>query len=71
MAGVLRAPRVLFAFGVHLLRQVPGARFAAPLMPWVARLLVLAAIVLVIAWGFEASPQRLALAELAAGGLGR
>jgi hypothetical protein len=40
-------------------------------MPWVARLLVLAAIVLVIAWGFEASPQRLSLAELAAGGLGR
>lgn len=70
MSGVLRAPWLVFSFVVDRLRRLPGARFVAPLVPWLARLMIAAAVVLLVLWGFEASPQRLTLAELAAGKLG-
>jgi hypothetical protein len=70
MSDVLRFPVLVFAFGVEQLRRLPGARFIAPLTKWIARLLLLAAIVLTLLWAVEASPQRISLADLAAGKLG-
>ena len=70
MSDVLRFPVLLFAFGVEQLRRLPGARFVAPFMKWVARLLLLGALVLTLLWSVEASPQRISLADLAAGKLG-
>jgi hypothetical protein len=70
MSGVLRFPWLLFAYGVERLRRLPGARFVAPLLPWVTRGLFIGVAVLVLLWMAEASPQRISLAELAAGKLG-
>lgn len=70
MSEILRFPTLLFAFGVDRLRRLPGARLLGPLTKWIARLLLLAAVVLLALWGAEASPQRMSLADLAAGRLG-
>ena len=70
MSDVLRFPVLLFAFGVEQLRRLPGARFVAPSTKWVARLLLLGALVLTLLWSVEASPQRISLPDLAAGKLG-
>jgi hypothetical protein len=72
MSGMrmLELPRLVLGFAVGRLRRFPGARFVAPLLPWLTRGLLLAAVALLIAWGVEASPQRLPLADLAAGDLG-
>ena len=70
MSDVLRFPLLLFAFGVEQLRRLPGARFVAPFAKWAARLFLVAAVVLILLWAVEASPQRISLADLAAGKLG-
>jgi hypothetical protein len=70
VSEALRFPVLLFAFGVEQLRRLPGARFVAPSTKWLARLLLLAAVVLTLLWAAEASPQRISLADLAAGRLG-
>jgi hypothetical protein len=70
MSGVLRFPWLLFAYGVERLRRLPGARFVAPLLPWVTRALFIGVAVLLLLWMAEASPQRISLADLAAGRLG-
>ena len=70
MSEILRFPVLLFAFGVDRLRRLPGARLVAPFTKWLARLLLLAALVLAFLWAAEASPQRMSLADLAAGKLG-
>jgi hypothetical protein len=69
MTNVLRPPLLVFSFGVDRLRRLPGARFVGPLVPWVSRALIAGAAVLVLLWAAEASPQRITLAELAAGKL--
>jgi hypothetical protein len=66
---VVRFPLLAFAFAVDRLRRLPGARFVAPFVPWVARALIAGAVVLVLLWAAEASPQRISLADLAAGKL--
>ncbi|HUQ43928.1 MAG TPA: hypothetical protein VM451_05890 [Candidatus Limnocylindria bacterium] len=71
MTRVLRVPWLLFAFLVERLRRLPGARFIARVLPAAARLMVVAAIVLLLLWMAEASPQRMSLAELRAGQLSR
>ena len=68
---LLRFPFLVFGYLVSHLRRVPGARFAAPLLPWVARGMLVAAGVLLLLWGFEASPQRLSLPQLTRGELGQ
>jgi hypothetical protein len=70
VSDVLRFPLLLFALGVEQLRRLPGARSVAPWTRWIARLLLLAALVLTLFWAAESSPQRLSLADLAAGKLG-
>jgi hypothetical protein len=63
------APRVLFAAFVERLRRLPGSRAAARLLTPVTWLMPVAALVLLILWGAEASPQRISLRELTAGEL--
>jgi hypothetical protein len=70
VSAVLRFPTLLFAAGVDQLRGVPGASVFGPLTKWLARLLLLAALVLTALWAAEASPQRISLADLTAGKLG-
>lgn len=70
MSAVLRFPVLLFAAGVERLRSLPGARRLGPLVKWLARLLLLVAIVLALGWAAETSPQRISLADLATGKLG-
>jgi hypothetical protein len=70
VSDALRFPWLVFAFGVEQLRRLPGARVVAPFTKWAARLFLLAAVVLTLLWGAEASPQRISLADLAAGKLG-
>lgn len=70
-SDLLRFPLLLFGYVVSHLRRIPGARFVAPFLPWVARGMLVAAGVLLLLWGFEASPQRLTLAQLTQGELGR
>lgn len=71
MSEILGFPGLVFAFGVDRLRRLPGARFVAPFTKWIARLLIVAAVVLTLLWAAEASPQRMSLADLAAGKLGQ
>ena len=70
MSAILRFPVLLFAAGVERLRRLPGARRVAPLLRWAPRLLLLVAFVLGLLWAMEVSPQRISLADLAAGRLG-
>jgi hypothetical protein len=67
--GALRIPYLLFAFAVQRLRRLPGASRIAPLLPWLVRGLVIGAVVVVLLWMAEASPQRISLRQLAAGDL--
>jgi hypothetical protein len=71
MTGVLRVPWLLFALLVEQARRLPGARVVARFLPAAARLMVAAAIVLLLLWMAEASPQRMTIGELAAGQLSR
>ena len=70
MSAILRFPVLVFAAGVDQLRHLPGARRLGPLVKWSARLMLLGAFVLTLLWAGEASPQRMSLADLAAGKLG-
>jgi hypothetical protein len=70
MSAILRYPVLLFAASVDQLRRLPGAKVVGPLTQWVARLLLLVALVLTALWAAEASPQRISLADLTAGKLG-
>jgi len=68
---ILRFPALIFGFGVDRLRRLPGARLVAPSTKWIARLLLLTAVVLTLLWAAEVSPQRISLADLTAGKLGQ
>jgi len=67
VSAILRFPGLLFAAGVDQLRRLPGARRLGPLLRWLPRLLIVAALILGSLWALEISPQRMSLAELAAG----
>jgi hypothetical protein len=69
VSAILRFPFLLFAAGVDELRHLPGAPQLGPLLRWVPRLLLLVAFVLLLLWAMEVSPQRISLADLAAGKL--
>jgi hypothetical protein len=71
VSAIVRVPWLLFAAGVEQLRRLPGARLLGPVMRWLPRFLLLAAVVLLALWAFEISPQRISLADLAAGKLGQ
>lgn len=67
--SIVRTPLVYLAYGVGLLRRLPGSRSGGRLVPWVIRACVVAAVVLLVAWASEKTPQRISLADLAAGRL--
>jgi len=69
MTGALRLPLLAFGYVVDRIRRLPGARFASPVVPWLVRGAFIAAAVLLLLWMAEASPQRMSLADLAAGKL--
>ena len=71
MSSILRYPGLLFAAGVEQLRRLPGARRLGPLVRWLGRILLLIAVVLGVLWAVQISPQRISLADLAAGKLGQ
>src|SRR3990170_8323466 len=66
MTAALAGPLVLCAFLVDRLRQLPGAPRVARFVPGFAWALILAAIVVVVMWMGQRSPQQLGLADLAA-----
>jgi hypothetical protein len=70
MSAILRLPALLFSAGVEQARRLPGARLAAPFAKWLPRILLSVAAVLLLLWGAEVSPERVSLADLAAGKLG-
>ncbi len=69
MTSALRLPLLAFGYVVARIRRLPGARFVAPIVPWLVRGSFIAAGVLLLLWMAEASPQRMSLADLAAGKL--
>jgi len=64
-----RAVIVSLAFALEPLRRLTGAPRGAGLQRWIAPALLLVAAILVLRWGAEASPERVSLADLAAGKL--
>jgi hypothetical protein len=68
---IVRWPLVAFAWAVERLRRLPGADLGSRLTPLAIGLLLIASLVALVAWGIEPSPQRITLAELAAGQLPR
>lgn len=62
-----RALVVLLAFTLEPLRRLAGA--PRGLQRWIAPALLIAAAVLIVRWGVEASPEQISLADLAAGKL--
>lgn len=64
-----RAVIVLLAFALEPLRRLTRSHRWAGLQRWVAPALLLAAAILVFRWGAEPSPERVSLADLAAGRL--
>jgi hypothetical protein len=64
-----RAIIVLLAFALEPLRRLTRSHRWAGLERWVAPALLLAAAFLIVRWGAEPSPQRMSLADLAAGKL--
>jgi len=71
MSAILRFPALVFAAGVDRVRRLPGARRASPVMRWLPGVLIGAALILGALWAVEISPQRMSLADLAAGRLGQ
>ena len=67
--AILRFPMVAFAFLVDKLRRVPGVLWAERHIPWVVAALLLLAIVALVFWGAQRSPQRVTIAALAGGQL--
>jgi hypothetical protein len=71
VSATLRFPSLLFAAGVERVRRLPGAGRLGPLMQWLPRVLLVVAVVLGVLWAGQVSPQRMRLADLAAGKLGQ
>ena len=71
MTSIVRLPVLLFAAAVEQVRRLPGARRLGPVMRWLPRILLLVALILGAAWAGQVSPQRVSLADLAAGKLGQ
>jgi hypothetical protein len=69
MTSALRVPLLAFGYVVDRIRRLPGARSVAPFVPWLVRGAFIGAAVLLLLWMAEASPQRMSLADLAAGKL--
>lgn len=69
MTNVLRLPLLAFGYVVDRIRRLPGAQFVAPYVTWLVGGAFLVAFVLLLLWMAEASPQRMSLADLAAGKL--
>jgi len=69
--SILRFPLVVFAFVVDKLRGIPGAKWVERHAPLVVSALLLAALVALSVWMAQRSPQRITIAELAAGKLSR
>jgi hypothetical protein len=69
MRDVLAFPVVVVAFVVDLLRRLPGAARAARITGWIAAGLILVAGVIAFLWMAQRAPQRISLADLAAGNL--
>ena len=69
MTSALRLPLLAFGYVVARIRRLPGARSVAPIVTWLVRGSFIAAAVLLLLWMAEASPQRMSLADLAAGKL--
>jgi hypothetical protein len=70
VSAILRYPQLLLAAGVEQLRRLPGAGRLGPVMRWLPRVFVVVAAVLATLWAGQVSPQRISLADLAAGKLG-
>jgi hypothetical protein len=71
VSEIPRFPGLLFAAAVDRLRHVPGASRVGAAITWLPLVLLLAAAVLTMLWAAEVSPQRISLADLAAGRLGQ
>jgi len=67
--SVLTAPLLAFAFVIERLRGVPGARWVDRRAPWIVALLLLGAAVALAVWMAQRSPERVSMADLAAGSL--
>jgi hypothetical protein len=64
-----RALVVLLAFTLEPIRRLTSSLGGPRLQRWIAPALLLGAAVLIVRWGVEASPERISLADLAAGKL--
>jgi hypothetical protein len=64
-----RAVIVLLAFALEPIRRLLRSHRWARLQRWIAPALLLAAAILIFRWGAEPSPERVSLADLAAGKL--
>ncbi len=71
MSAAVRLPWLLFAAAVERLRRVPGVRDLGPSVRWLPGILLGAAFVAVALWAVAVSPERISLADLAAGKLAR
>ena len=69
VSRVLTWPVVVVAFVVDRLRRLPGARSASRARPWILGGMIVAAVLLLLAWGVEASPVRMSMRDLTAGQL--
>jgi len=67
--AILRLPLVAFAFVVERLRRLPVGGFVLRNSALVATALFALAFIALTVWGLTRAPQRISLAELAAGGL--
>ena len=64
-----RVPLLVTLFSVDSLRHLPGARFVARFVPWLAGGLIAISAILLVMYMAERSPQRVSLADLASHGL--
>ncbi|MEP7158757.1 MAG: hypothetical protein ABI797_04975 [Chloroflexota bacterium] len=67
--AILRFPLIAFAFLVDKLRRIPGVLWAERHVLWVVATLLLLAVVALVYWGAQRSPQRVNMVELASGQL--
>lgn len=66
MTPLVQIPIVAFAYAVETLRRLPGASRVRGVVPWVGRLLLVAAFGALVAWMATKTPQRMSIADLAA-----
>jgi hypothetical protein len=67
--ATLRLPLLVFAAIAARLRRLPGGAAVARRASWVAAGLLVLAFLAFVVWGLERAPQRVAMADLAAGAL--